>query len=131
VAQYEVAWDLFASSPLVGVGLGHPFVWIRVDGTTRSDITADTPLILPAKLGVLGIAWLALFIAVWIRFVQRLRRVAGVTIPGLAMTAWAAILGALAWGSFNPEDKGFSFALMLLLSLAFIEIERTASPERA
>jgi hypothetical protein len=131
VAQYGVAWDLFVSSPLVGVGLGHSFVWERVDGTIRSDITADTPLVLPAKLGVLGIAWLALFIAVWIRFLQKLRRAAGVTLPGLAMTAWAAILGVLAWGSFNLEDKGFSFALMLLLSLAFIEIERAASPDRA
>ncbi|MEP7082646.1 MAG: hypothetical protein ABI841_06680, partial [Chloroflexota bacterium] len=46
VAQYEVAWNMFASSPVVGRGLGHPFVWTRLDGTVRSDITADTPLVL-------------------------------------------------------------------------------------
>ena len=124
LSQYSVAWDLFASSPIVGTGLGQEFVWTRVDGTVRRDFTADTPLILPAKLGVLGIAWLMLFAFVWIDFVRKVRQVAGLTIPGLAMTAWGAILVVLSWGSFNPEDKGFSLGLMFALSLGFIEIER-------
>jgi len=125
VAQYEVAWELFVSSPVVGVGLGHPFVWTRVDGTTTwRDFTADTPLILPAKLGVIGIAWLTVVAFVWVRFIRRLRKAAGITIPGLAMTGWAAILVVLVWTGFSLEDKGFSFALMFLLALALIEIER-------
>jgi O-antigen ligase len=131
VAQYRVAWDLFVSSPVVGVGLGHPFVWTRVDGTTWRDFNADTPLVLPAKLGVIGIAWLTLVAFVWVRFLRRLRKTAGITIPGLAMAGWAAVLVALAWTGFSLEDKGFSFALMFLLALALIEIEQaTVSDEK-
>jgi hypothetical protein len=130
-SQYVVAWDLFTSSPIVGVGLGHPFTWTRLDGSVYTDFTADTPLILPAKLGILGLAWIVLLVTVWIRFVLLLRRRAGPTIPGLAMAAWAAVLFALVWAGFTLEDKGFSFALMLLLALGFIEIERTEEPDRA
>jgi hypothetical protein len=129
IAQYGVAWDLFTTSPIVGVGLGHPFTWTRLDGTVYTDFTADTPLILPAKLGILGLAWMVLLAGVWIRFVLLLRRRAGVNIPGLAMAGWAAVLLALLWAGFQLEDKGFSFALMLLLALGFMEIERTPVPD--
>lgn len=128
VTQYGVAWELFASSPLVGVGLGHPFEWTRIDGTTRRDFTADTPLVLPAKLGLLGVAWLAFFASEWVIFVRRLRRAVGPSVAGLAMTGWGGILIALAWSGTIFDDKGFSFALMLLLSLAFVEYERAGAP---
>jgi hypothetical protein len=131
VAQYRVAWDLFVLSPVIGTGLGHEFVWTRIDGTIRRDFTADTPLVLPAKLGVIGIAWLTFFAFAWVRLLQRLRQAAGLTIPGLAMTGWGAILVALGWGTFILEDKGFSLALMFLLSLAFIEFERAANSDGA
>jgi hypothetical protein len=131
VTQYRVAWDLFISSPVLGVGLGHPITWTRLDGTVRSDFTADTPLILPAKLGIGGILWVVLLAIAWVRFVRRLNRVAGVTLPGLAMAGWAATLAALSWAGFSPEDKGFSFAFMFLLSLGFIEIERSATRQTA
>jgi len=131
VAQYGVAWDLFVTSPVVGVGLGHPFEWTRVDGTIRRDFTADTPLILPAKLGLIGVAWLAFFGVVWIRFLRQLWHAAGATIPGIAMAGWAAIVAVLAWGSFVLEDKGFSYALMLLLAFAFIEFEGEGSIDRS
>jgi hypothetical protein len=131
VTQYVVAWDLFTSSPIVGVGLGHQFTWTRIDGTVYTDFTADTPLILPAKLGILGLAWIVLLAGVWIRFVLLLRRMAGATVPGLAMAGWAAVLVALVWAGLTLEDKGFSFAVMFLLALGFIEIERTRQPDRA
>ena len=130
LAQYRVAWDLFASSPLLGVGIGHPFVWTRLDGSVKNDFTADTPLVLPAKLGIAGVAWVIVLGLVWLQFVQRLRRTAGVTIPGLAMAGWAGIIVAGAWAAFAIEDKGFSFAIMLVLALAFIEVERARSPNR-
>ncbi len=130
VTQYRLAWGLFTSSPIVGVGLGHAFVWTRIDGTEISDFTADTPLILPAKLGILGLVWFALLAVVWIRFVLQLRRIAGANIPGLTMAGWAAVLVVLAWAGFLIEDKGFSFTLMFLLALGFIEVERAADRAR-
>jgi hypothetical protein len=127
VIQYGVAWELFASSPVLGVGLGHPFAWTRLDGSSRVDFTADTPLVLPAKLGILGVAWLALLAAVWVTFVRRLRRT-GVTIPGLVMAGWATVIVALAWTGMAVEDKGFSFALMLVLALGLIELQARPAP---
>ena len=126
LTQYGVAWDLFVSSPLVGVGLGHPFPWTRLDGSTRVDFTADTPLVLPAKLGILGLLWLAILAVVWLKFVGRLRRL-GTTIPGLVMGGWAAVLVVLAWTNLSLEDKGFSFALMLVLALGMIELDAMPS----
>lgn len=129
-AQYEVAWNTFAASPLVGRGLGHPLVWTRVDGTVRRDFAADTPLVLPAKLGIIGVLWLVILVVVWVRFLRRLHRTAGLTIPWLALTALAGILAALAWSGWVIEDKGLSFSLMFLLALAFVEIERAATQRR-
>jgi O-antigen ligase len=128
ISQYRVAWDLFLSSPIMGQGLGRTIEWTRVDGTVLRAFTADTPVVLLAKLGLLGMLWLVSYGVVWFRFVRRLRREAGLTIPGLALTGWAAVLVALAWTGFFVEDKGFSFAMMLLLSLGFIEIGRAAAP---
>ena len=129
MTQYGVAWDLFTSSPILGVGLGHPFPWTRLDGSSRVDFTADTPLVLPAKLGIVGVAWIAALAFVWLMFVRRLRR-AGLTIPVLVMTGWAAVIAALAWTGFSVEDKGFSFALMLILALGFTELGGTPTPDR-
>jgi hypothetical protein len=125
VTQYDVAWQLFGSSPLVGVGLGHAFEWTRIDGTVRRDFTADTPLVVPAKLGILGLSWLAAFVAAWVIFVRRHVRILGPTLAALALAGWGGILLALAWSGAAVEDKGFSFALMMLLALAFVEIEAT------
>ena len=123
VTQYDVAWRLFTSSPLLGVGLGHPFEWTRIDGTVRRDFTADTPLVVPAKLGIGGVVWLVILARAWWIFVRQQRRARGPTLAGLALAGWGAILIALLWSGAAVEDKGFSFALMLLLALAFVELE--------
>jgi hypothetical protein len=125
--QYEVAWNLFVENPVLGAGLGHSFVWTRLGGSVYSDFTADTPLVLPAKLGILGVAWALLLAFVWLAFIRRLRRMAGVTVIGLAMGAWAALVVVFIWAGFTVEDKGFSFAVMLVLALGFIEIETGAA----
>jgi O-antigen ligase len=124
VTQYGVAWDLFTSSPILGVGLGHPFPWTRLDGSSRVDFTADTPLVLPAKLGIVGVAWLAVLAVVWVMFARRLRT----GIPRLVMAGWAVVILALAWTGIAVEDKGFSFALMLILALGLMDLERAPAP---
>ena len=124
LTQYGVAWDLFTRNPVLGTGLGYSFVWTRFDGSTYSDFTADTPLVFPAKLGILGIAWLVVLAMVWIGFLRRLRRVGGTSIVGLAMATWAVLIVTFIWAGFMVEDKGFSLALMLMLALGFMEVER-------
>jgi O-antigen ligase len=127
VAQYVVAWNLFMANPILGAGLGHPFAWTRLDGSVYSDFTADTPLVLPAKLGILGLAWVAGLALVWVGFVRRLRRTAGVTAIVLAMSVWAVLIIVYAWAGVAVEEKGFSFAVMLMLAVGFVELE-TAAP---
>ena len=119
VAQYEAAWKLFLSSPIVGVGPGHAIEWVDVSGFARADFTADTPLILPAKFGLLGVL---VFLGVAVVYAATTRRVlqrnrsspVALTLVGYGVWFIASVpLG------FLVEDKGASLALMLLLALAF------------
>ena len=127
VAQYEAAWGLFVSSPIVGVGPGHSIEWVDVSGNPRSGFTADTPLVLPAKFGLLGIL---VFIGFGVAYagtvnaaLRRDRRSAvTLTLVGFGFLAIVGIpLG------FLVEDKGSSLALILLLALAFTE--RSPDPD--
>lgn len=125
VAQYEAAWRLFLSSPLVGVGPGHSIDWVDVSGHQRSGFTADTPLVMPAKFGLLGIV---VFLGVAAAYgatlrtaLQRDRRSrTALTLVGFGFL----VIVGLPLG-FLVEDKGASLALMLLLALVFTE---TAAP---
>ncbi|MEX0631021.1 MAG: O-antigen ligase family protein [Chloroflexota bacterium] len=121
VAQYEAAWALFVSSPIVGVGPGHSIDWVDVSGYPRTGFTADTPLVMPAKFGLLGILVIlgaAVAYAATARTALRRDSRSVTTLALVGYGAWT-ILG-LPLG-FPIEDKGASLALMLLLGLAFAE----------
>ena len=127
VAQYRAAWTLFVSSPIVGVGPGHPIEWIDVSGYPRSGFTADTPLVMPAKFGLLGIVVFLGFAGAYgatVRRAVQLDRRSEVTLT-LVGFGVLTILG-LPLG-FLVEDKGASLALILLLALAFTERRATLS----
>ena len=121
VAQYQAAWGLFLSSPIVGVGPGHSIDWVDVSGYPRSGFTADTPLVLPAKFGLLGIL---VFIGFGVAYAATLKtalrrdRRSAVTLT-LVGFGFLAIVGIPL--GFLVEDKGSSLALMLLLALAFAQ----------
>ena len=121
LAQYEAAWGLFLSSPIVGVGPGHSIDWVDVSGFPRSGFTADTPLVLPAKFGLLGIlVFLGFGVAyaatVKTALLRDRRSAVTLTLVGFGFLAIVGIpLG------FLVEDKGSSLALMLLLALAFAQ----------
>lgn len=119
LAQYEAAWRLFLSSPIVGVGPGHPIDWVDVSGYPRSAFTADTPLVMPAKFGLLGILVFISFglaYAATVKTALRRDRRSPVTLT-LAGFGFLAIVGIPL--GFLIEDKGSSLAIMLLLALAF------------
>jgi hypothetical protein len=119
LAQYEAAWSLFISSPIVGVGPGHPIEWVDVSGFPRSHFTADTPLVMPAKFGLLGMLVFLGYAAAYVGTVRTaLRREPGSPVP-LALVGFGVwTLASLPLG-FAVEDKGASLALILLLALAF------------
>jgi O-antigen ligase len=121
IAQYEAAWALFVSSPIVGVGPGHSIDWIDVSGYPATGFTADTPLVMPAKFGLLGLlVFLGAAVAYGstVRTAWRRNRRSGITLTlvGFGVTTIVGLpLG------FPIEDKGASLALLLLLALAFAE----------
>jgi hypothetical protein len=129
VAQYEAAWLLFLSSPLVGVGPGHSIDWVDVSGYPRAGFTADTPLVMPAKFGLLGIV---VFLGVALAYGATLRAAlqkerrsrTALTLVGFGFL----VIVGLPLG-FLVEDKGASLALMLLLALAFAEGATPSSTE--
>lgn len=121
VAQYRAAWSLFVASPIVGVGPGHQIVWVYTSGQPRTGFTADTPLVMPAKFGLLGIlVFLGVAVAYGLTVHTAGRRdrrsVITLTLVGYGVLTIVGLpLG------FVIEDKGASLSLMLLLALTFAE----------
>lgn len=121
VAQYEAAWALLVSSPIVGVGPGHAIEWFDISGYKRTEFTADTPLVMPAKFGLLGVlVFLGAAVAYGstVRTALRRNRRSGITLTLVGYAMWTIV--GLPLG-FPIEDKGASLALILVLALAFAE----------
>jgi hypothetical protein len=119
IAQYRAAWALFVSRPILGFGPGHSIDWVDSSGLPREGFTADTPLVLPAKFGVVGILVLcgaAAAYALTVRTAMGRDRQSVITLTLVGYGVWTLVSLPL---GFPVEDKGASLALMLLLSLAF------------
>jgi hypothetical protein len=110
---YAVARDTFLQFPWFGVGPGHTFTTSALGLDSAS---LDTPWIVPAKLGVIGVVALMIYIATVMACVRRLRKLAGWSTLVTAGLGWAATL--LALFPFGPwiEDKGFAIALAVYLA---------------
>ena len=121
VAQYRAAWTLFALSPIVGVGPGHSIEWIDVSGYPRSGFTADTPLVMPAKFGLLGILVFLGFAGAYAVIARRAFQLDRGSVLTLALLGFGVVVIVGLPLGFLAEDKGASLALILLLALAFAE----------
>lgn len=127
IAQYRAAWGLFASSPIVGVGPGHSIDWIDVSGYPREGFTADTPLVLPAKFGLLGVlVFLAFAVAYGSVARTALRRDRG-SATSLTLVGYGVVTVIGLPLGFAVEDKGASLALILLLALTLAELRPSRS----
>jgi hypothetical protein len=130
VAQYRAAWELFVSSPLVGVGPGHAIEWRNVSGVLVTRYVADTPLVMPAKLGMAGVV---VFVAFGRSYWMTVKR--AVSRDPRAVTS-LALIGYGVWTivtlplGFFVEDKGASLGLILLLALAFASGARSPNEVR-
>ena len=117
--QAQIAWGVFKSSPIFGVGPGHLFEWTPQGGQPRSSFVLDTPLTFLAKFGIAGLIVLAFVVARFWRFVRRLtRNVAEPLVTNLALTGYLGVVVASATLAPPFEDKGLSFALILLVALS-------------
>jgi hypothetical protein len=115
--QTKVAWQAFISSPLIGVGPGCEFHWSTIAAGVRDSFTLDTPMVYLAKFGLLGLVPLALFAAAYLRLALELWRRQLARIEYLTVVGFAFVLAVVGIQGFPIEDKGASFALILVLAL--------------
>jgi O-antigen ligase len=128
VAQADAAWEQFRSSPAFGAGPGNPIVWTNSFNQEQSSPSVDSPVSFLAKFGALGLVAAAFLVVGFIATLRAFRRRTGeATVIQLALTGFAAIIGA--WSLLqNPyEDKGFAIGLTLMLAVAAREAADASS----
>jgi hypothetical protein len=115
VVEYSQAATSIAAHPLFGTGPG--FLYTNTDPAAPPVFTLDTPLVTPAKFGLLGSGIIVFWLAQLASTIRATRRLVGATQVSTALRAFGLIFVLdLPFGGFL-EDKGFSIALMLLLGL--------------
>jgi O-antigen ligase len=109
--SYVVARDAFSQSPWFGIGPGHLYRSMGFDS-----MSLDTPWLVSAKLGVIGVAALVIYLLTVAVCVRRVRKLAGWSMMVTVGRGWGVVLLALV--PFGPwiEDKGFALALTLYLT---------------
>lgn len=130
IAQYEAAFELFLRSPVIGVGPGHQIEWTDVSNLQRSAFTADTPVVYLVKFGLVGLVPLGLLLWAYVGLLRMLLGRVGRSASALTLVAYGglAVIG-LPLG-FPIEDKGTSFALMLILALCIGDLRAVSLPDR-
>lgn len=115
--ETKIAFDAFAARPLLGAGLGERFAWRLQTGQTEVAFYLDTTVAYAAKFGVVGILVLLGVGWTWIKLTTGLLRTGG-RVAASALVAYLVVTVCLFPLGSPLEDKGFSFGLMFLLSLA-------------
>jgi hypothetical protein len=126
IAQTRAAWDVFKDRPLFGSGPGHMIEWTSASRGPRVGFTLDTPLLYLAKFGMIGVVVLAWLIAVYLATLRRYRR-SGPAIIFLTLAGFATVFVIAGLLNSPFEDKGLSFATLLVLGAAFAADRDAAS----
>lgn len=125
----RIAWQTFLQAPLLGTGLGHEFSFMETPIREYRGLTLDTPVVVLAKFGILGLLLSGVLTAAFFRVIRGMIRSGETGWPALTLVGYGAVLLALVPLGWPPEDKGTAFALVFLLALA--AIERSQSAETA
>jgi O-antigen ligase/polysaccharide polymerase Wzy-like membrane protein len=117
--ESRVAWRTFKAHPILGAGPGHTFTWNCASSGclgTASGYQLDTPLVYPAKFGLLGLVALAVVAFSLVDFL-RARREKAPRDAWLAFTWYLVVaVAALPFG-WPFEAKDFTLGLLLLGAL--------------
>jgi O-antigen ligase len=118
--EWRVAWRTFKAHPILGAGPGHTFTWNCASSGcptgTLSGYNLDSPLVYPAKFGLLGLVALAVVAFSLVHFLRARRE----TAPG---DAWLALAWYLVFAvaelpfGWPFEAKDFTLGLLLLGAL--------------
>lgn len=118
--EWRVAWRTFKAHPILGAGPGHTFIWNCASSGcpngTESGYELDSPLVYPAKFGLLGLVALAVVAFSLVQFL-RARRETAPRDAWLALTWYLVVgVGGLPFG-WPLEQKDFTLGLLLLGAL--------------
>jgi len=118
--EWRVAWRTFKAHPIVGAGPGHTFTWnCAFSGCPTGRLSGynlDSPLVYPAKFGLLGLVALAIVAFSLVHFL-RARRGTAPRDAWLAL-AWYLVFGVVELPFGWPlEAKDFTLGFLLLGTL--------------
>ncbi len=128
IEQTRIAWHLFLESPVVGIGPGHEYSYLLGPGFEYRSLTLDTPFIVLAKFGILGLLLTAALGVIYWSLARTLIQRRGPIWQALSLVGYGAVLVALIPLGWPPEDKGTGFALVFLLALAAVELGQSTEP---
>jgi hypothetical protein len=122
--QTRAVWNVFISSPIVGGGLGVAIPWTDPRGVTHTDnaFTADTPILVLAKFGLLGLVLIA--VAGWATIATLRMLAAGgraTRRSWLSIVAFGMVILVLMPFGWQLEDKGTALAIVLVLGFCLVE----------
>lgn len=118
ITQTGNDWRDFVGNPVFGVGPGYTFTWLDSYGNEHSAITQDTPVIYLAKFGLVGLIPVGLFVAAYLGLLRGIRRAGeAARRQFLAVLGYGIVLVATVPLGSPMEDKGVSFAMIIILGL--------------
>lgn len=118
IAQTQAAFVVFAADPLLGSGPGKLYRWIDSSGVTVDSYTLDTPLMVAAEFGLLGITVCIGLVATFAWFIRRTRRTGAGGPEHLSVVGLATTFGLTGFLGPPMDDKGAAYALALVLTIA-------------
>ena len=124
--SYALARQTFLHFPLFGIGPGHLYA---TEGFYSMSL--DTPWLMPAKLGLIGVTAIVIYLLATAACVRRVRKLAGWSTLVTVGRGWAAFLVALI--PFGPwiEDKGFALALTLYVAVLVATSREALAAQKA
>jgi hypothetical protein len=122
LAQTRAAWEAFLGSPIVGEGLGAAVPWVDMNGVRQAQFTADTPVLVLSKFGVLGLVLVGAIGWAILATIRGLKQGGRATSAArLSLIAVASGVVALTPFGWQLEDKGTGLAIILVLGFALTE----------
>jgi hypothetical protein len=123
VEETQLAWHTFQQHTFTGAGLGHRFLYKDPFGLISDNYYLDTPVLLPAKLGLVGLLAFGLLAGAYWRACRSLRKIADRSVTS-ALIAFLIIWTLALPLGLAVEEKGFGFALVFLIALSLASIDR-------
>lgn len=124
--QSELTLDVFRNHLLFGIGPGYLYEWnVPWSSAAKYAFVIDSPFSIPAKFGLFGVFAFGMTLLVLHKFQSLLARVDERAIPERdTVRGFLLIILLLSLLSSPIEDKGFSFALVLVLIVCLRPILR-------